>query len=110
MDITNKMLADLAYELGIDAGGGTASNNRERAGATSGGGSQMNMNDINKIADRYKGKSDSELLAEISKIKGKLKKDRKLYEQQLKAVQALRPMMNAEQRARLDKIIEILGE
>lgn len=99
MDITNKMLADLAYELGIDAGGGTVSS-----------GSQINMNDINRIADRYKSKSDSELLSEISQIKGKLKKDRKLYEQQLKAVQALRPMMNAEQRARLDKIIEILGE
>ncbi len=114
MDITNKMLSDLAGQLGIDAGSGTIAGNKGgaayRSGGNAGASGQVNMNDVKKIADSYKGKSDSELLSEIARVKETIKKDRSLYEQQLKAVQALRPMMNVEQRARLDKIIELLGD
>lgn len=104
LDITNKMLADLAGQLGID----TADGGKAGAGTKSNAGMQIGTNEMKRIAEQYKDKSDSEILSEISKVKEKIKKDRKLYEQQLKAVQALRPMMNAEQRARLDKIIALL--
>ncbi|MBQ2747936.1 MAG: hypothetical protein IJF28_05645 [Firmicutes bacterium] len=100
MDITNRMLADLAGQLGIDQG--VDSNGRRDAG--------ISMDDVQKVADAYKGKSEQEVLSEISRIKEAIKKDRKTYEQQLKAVKALRPMMNAQQKAKLDQIIAILED
>lgn len=100
MDITNRMLADLAGQLGIDSGG-------DSDGRRGGG---INMDDVQKVADAYKGKSEQEVLAEINRIKEAIRKDRKTYEQQLKAVKALRPMMNAQQKAKLDQIIAILED
>lgn len=59
-------------------------------------------------ANEYKGKSDDEILREIAKIKNVLKRDKRAYEKQLKTVKALAVTMNGEQRARLQKIIDLL--
>lgn len=93
VDITNKMLMELADEIGMKTGKQI---------------SDQNIEDMQKIAETMKDKGDEELLAEIAKVKEAIKKDRKAYEQQIKTVKALRPMMNREQRARLDRIIAML--
>ena len=69
MDITNKMLMDLAGEAGIK------------------GSAQLSEREIEGI-----------------------KKDRRAYEKQISAIKAMRPMMNKEQRARLDRIIALIEE
>lgn len=90
MDISNKMLMDLAGQLGLEK---SNSNNAKRAA---------------NMADKYKDKSDQELIDEILKVKNNLKKDRAQYEKQLKTIKSLRMMMNDEQKARLDKLIRLL--
>ena len=95
MDITNKMLLDLAGDAGIKTNGNV---------------SEKDINEAKQKAEQMKGKSEAELLAEIMELKKAIKKDRKTYEQQLKTVKALKPMMTAEQRMRLDKIIKMLEE
>ena len=54
------------------------------------------------------GKSDEEILREIKRVKSILKRDRKTYEKQLQTVKALAATMTEPQKARLQKIIEVL--
>ena len=99
MDIDNRMLLDLAKQLGIQG-------NQK-------GGGQSPQEDLAKAGQRastYLDKSDAELMGEILELKKAMKTDRSAYEKQLKAVKALRPMMDEKQRARLDKIIGLLME
>lgn len=101
MNITNRMLSDLAGQLGIEEGINDAEVLPQGIG---------NVDDMKRLAEKYKGKSDQEILSEITKIKDKIKKDKKTYEQQLAAVRALKPMMSSEQRKRLDLIISVLED
>lgn len=80
----NKILMDLAKQLGLPQ--------------------QAAESKVNE----YIGKSDEEILKEIKKIKNVIKRDKKTYEKQLQAIKALAGTMNGEQRARLQKIIDIL--
>lgn len=89
MEINNKMLMDLAEQLGLQR-------NVSKADAMS------------DLADKYKGKSDQELINEILKVKNSMKKDKSQFEKQMKAIKALRSMMNGEQKARLEKLIRLL--
>ena len=59
-------------------------------------------------AKEYMGKSDEEILREIKRIKSVIKRDRKTYEKQMQTIKALAATMNSEQRARLQKVIDIL--
>ncbi len=93
MDITNKMLMDLANEVGLKDGGQLSA--REIEG-------------MQKKAENIQGKGEAEILAEIMALKEAIEKDRKSYDKQMAAVRAMRPMMNAEQRARLDRIIALI--
>ena len=102
MDINNKMLMDLAEELGVSQKGG---NRGYDSGAT---GNDEELKRAAKRAESYKDKSDQELVSEIMALKEAIKNDRKAYDQQMKAIRALRPMMSGEQKARLDKIIQLL--
>lgn len=90
MDINNKMLMDLASQLGME--GNSSSGAKKAAG----------------MAKQYEGKSDDELMDEILNLKKAMKSDRGQFEKQMKAIKALRGMMNQEQRARLDKVIRLL--
>ena len=89
MDINDKMLMDLAEQLGF-------------------GRSASKPENVSDLADKYKGKSDQELIDEIMKIKRSMKKDRGQFEKQMKTIKALRTVMNGEQKARLEKLIRLL--
>lgn len=84
---------DLAEQLGL---GSSKSNNVSKADRMS------------DIAEKYKGKSDQELIDEIMKVKRSLKKDRAAFERQMKSIKAMRSMMTGEQKARLEKLIRLL--
>ena len=60
------------------------------------------------MAESMKGKSDSEILSEIMKLKSTLQKNPSAYEKQIRAVKSLRGMMNPEQRKRLDQVLDLL--
>lgn len=92
MDNNDKLLADLAAQLGL--GSPTVSKSDR----------------MSDLADKYKGKSDQELISEIMKVKHSLKRDRAQYENQMRAIKALRSVMSGEQRARLEKLIRLLEE
>ena len=80
----NKILMDLARQLGLPE------------------------NKAEAKAKEYMGKSDDEILREIKKVKSVIKRDRKTYEKQLQTIKALASTMNGQQRARLQKIIDLL--
>ncbi|MDD4565461.1 MAG: hypothetical protein PHE79_08340 [Eubacteriales bacterium] len=89
MDINEKHLMDLAEQLGF---GKTVSKS----------------DNVSDLAEKYKGKSDQELIDEILKVKRTIKKDKAQFNKQMKAIKALRSMMTGEQKARLEKLIRIL--
>ena len=80
----NKVLMDLARQLGFP------------------------QDKAESKAKEYMGKSDEEIFKEIKKVKMIMKRDKKNYEKQLQTVKALAATMNGQQRARLEKIIELL--
>ena len=80
----NKVLMDLAKQLGL------------------------HQETSESKAKEYMVKSDDEILKEIKKLKMIMKRDKKNYEKQLQAVKALAATMNGQQKARLQKIIELL--
>lgn len=90
MNINNKMIMDLAEQLGFE--NDSVSQARRAA----------------DMAEEYKNKDEDELLDEILNFKKAMKKDRAQFEKQLKAIKALRVMMNDEQKARLDKVIRLM--
>jgi len=89
MDINDKLLMDLAEQLGL----GPTVSKADR---------------MSDLTDKYKGKSDQELIDEIMKVKRSLKKDKAQFEKQMKTIKAMRSMMNGEQKARLEKLIRLL--
>ncbi len=93
MDINDKLVMDLAEQLGL---GPAKSNNVSKSDRMS------------DVAEKYKGKSDQELIDEIMKVKHSLKKDRAAFDKQMKAIKAMRSMMTGEQKARLEKLIRLL--
>lgn len=90
MDINDKMLNDLAGRMGLSGKSGSSVKRAEG------------------MAEKYKGKGEDELLAEIMELKKNIKKDPVAYQKQLQAIRALSGMMNKEQRARLDKVMRML--
>lgn len=80
----NKVLMDLAKQLGLP---------EEAAEAR---------------AKEYMAKSDEEILREIGKLKHVIKRDKKTYARQMQTLRALSETMNGQQKARLQKIIELL--
>ncbi len=89
MNINDKRLMDMAEQLGF----GKKSSKAEG---------------VADLADKYKGKSDQELIDEIMKVKRTIKKDKVQYEKQMKAIKALGAMMSGEQKIRLEKLIRLL--
>ena len=84
--MTEKMAAEIAAQLGI--GGSSAAS---------------------RVAiKQLEGKSDSELAAEILKLKKQLEANNIGAAQQRMLLSRLMPMMDANQKARLQKVIELL--
>ncbi|WP_312653810.1 hypothetical protein [Aminipila sp.] len=93
MSIDDKMLMDLANQLGLG-----------------GKNSKRTSDMISQATENFTGKSDDQLLQEILKLKQVLKKDRKAFDKQMEMVKALRPMMTGEQRKKLDGLLKMLDE
>lgn len=92
MDINQKMLLELAEQLGLE------SKSRDTARKAA------------NVAGEYANKSDEDLLGEIKKLKKEMKSNPSLFKKQMSTIYALRAMMNKEQRERLDKVISLLEE
>jgi len=90
MNIDNKMINDLARQMGLSTQDPTSIKIAE------------------KRAEQYMNKSDDELVHEILKLKESMKRDRAAFEKQMAAIKALGSIMKGEQKARLQKILELL--
>lgn len=86
MELNDKMVGDIARQLGI------------RPGRDNGQG----------ILRKLENKSDAELEREILKIKEQLRANNITYEKQISMLKSLAPKMNGAQRARLQRVIELL--
>lgn len=90
MDINQKMLMELANELGL------------------GPSKQSRVTEAVKSAEDYKNKSEGEILEEIMALKNTMKSDPAQFQKQLTALKALRGMLGQEQKARLDQVLAML--
>lgn len=88
MDINEKMAAEIAAQLGLGSNGG-----------------------VNKQLLRgLESKSDEELARDILRMKEQLAASNISSARQKAMLKSLMPMMNASQRARLEKIIRLISE
>ena len=85
MDLNEKMAAEIAAQLGL-------------------GGAPVNHNALKKL----EGKSDAELASEIMKLRDQLAANNISPQQQRMLISKLMPMMDSNQKARLQKVIELL--
>ncbi len=86
MKLDEKSIMELAGQLGVPA-------DKKKAAET---------------ARRYERKSDAEIEAEILKLQDKLNAANIPYDKQMALVQSLMPMMNGQQKARLNKVIGLM--
>jgi len=86
MELNDKMVGEIARQLGIKPG----------------------RNSGQDIMRQLENKSDAELEREILKIKEQLKANNVTYEKQLSMLRSLSSMMNGRQKARLQRVIELL--
>lgn len=92
MDIDDKMLQDLAKQVGVS------------------GNSAVAKKFMEQTAKNFSGKSDEQVLDEIMKLKQVIQKDKRAYNKQMETIKALKPMMNEEQKQKLDKLLNMLEE
>ncbi len=87
MELDEKMVNEIAGQLGLRKGKG-----------------------VDKRAlDYLASKSDAELERELLKIKEQLRAQNITYDKQLAMIKSIAPMMGPKERARLQKVVEILG-
>ena len=86
MSINEKNVGEIARQLGLSSGKGVSK-------------AQI---------DYLSSKSDAELERELLKIKRQLKANNISYEQQMTLIRSIAPMLDAKQRERLNKVIDIL--
>ena len=81
-------------------------NNRQRQATDN---SSLDEKDLRKTAQEYGKKSDAELLSDIMRAAGEGRKNGTLSDQALDEFAAnLSPMLNAEQKARLQSVLKII--
>lgn len=86
MSINEKNVGEIARQLGLSSGKGVSK-------------AQI---------DYLSSKNDAELERELLKIKRQLKANNISYEQQMALIRSIAPMLDAKQRERLNKVIDIL--
>ena len=86
MSINEKNVGEIASQLGLSSGKGVSK-------------AQI---------DYLSSKNDAELERELLKIKRQLKANNVSYEQQMALIRSIAPMLDAKQRERLNKVIDIL--
>ncbi len=90
-DINRQKLMELAASLGL---------------------SPIDKNKLRSVEDaakKYENKSEEEVLKELKQLKETLFADKASFERQMKLVKDIRPMLNTEQRQKLDRIIDLLS-
>ena len=86
MDLNEKMASEIAAQLGLS----------EKKGVDAG------------TVKKLEGKSDAELARDILRMKEQLAANNISPQQQIAIVRRLMPMMDANQKARLQRVIELL--
>ena len=86
MSINEKNVGEIARQLGLSGSKGVSK----------------------EQIDYLSSKSDAELERELMKIKRQLKANNVSYEQQMALIRSIAPMLDAKQRERLNKVIDIL--
>lgn len=86
MKLDDKTLKSLASQLGLSG----------KTGA------------VERQMKAYENKSDEELIKELLKLQEKLKAANIPYETQMRALESLMPMMNGQQKARLEKLVGLM--
>ena len=86
MDLNEQMAGEIARQLGLSGRNGVS-------------------RDVVRELER---KSDAELSRDILRLKAQLAENNISPQQQMAIVKKLMPMMNSEQKARLQKVIELL--
>ena len=82
-----------------------------RSGAQSDFKLKMDAKDAEAFARQYQGKSESEIEAEIRKVAAKGKADGSLNMSQVESfAESLAPMLNRDQKRKLDEIMRMLGK
>ncbi len=88
MELNEKMIGEIAGQLGLSGG-----------------------NNVGKQAlDRLAAKSDAELERDILKIKEQLRANNVTYDKQMAILRNIAPMMDSKQKARLQRVIELLNK
>jgi hypothetical protein len=88
MELNEKMIEEIAQQLGISDGG------------------KIGKDTINRLAQ----KNEADLEKELRNIKATLKAKNITYDKQVAILKQLAPMMNQKQRERLEKVVEILNK
>lgn len=90
MSVDEKLLMQLASQIGLK------------------GNASKDMRQAERQAQKFEGSSEKELLDEIMNLRSSMKSNPQMYDKQVKAIRSLRSMMNGEQKARLDKLLQLL--
>ena len=88
MELNEKMIGEIAGQLGLSDG----------------------KNVGKETLDRLAAKSDAELERDILKVKEQLRANNITYDKQMAMLKNIAPMMDAKQRARLQRVIELLNK
>ena len=115
MDLNEKTIAELAAQLGL-AGNRTTdhyydrstSNQHRQTNNRGPAGQSLPLGVSKKDIDYLSSKNDAELEHELLKLKAQLKANNVSYETQMAMIRSLAPMLDPKQRARLNKVVEIL--
>lgn len=86
MELDDRMISEIASQLGL------------------GGRKDIQRGSLEYLAS----KSDAELERELLKVKQQLKANNVSYEKQMAMLRSLAPMMDQRQRAKLQRVVEIL--
>ena len=70
------------------------------------------MEKMKSLAENYSGKSDDEILFEIIKLNKKMTEDMspEEYQDKLRKLEMIRPLLNEDQQNKLDKVLAILKQ
>ena len=86
MELDERMIGEIAQQLGLKG----------------------NSNMGQEVLRQFENKSDAELERDILRLKEQLKANNVSYQKQVAMLKNLAPMMNAKQKARLQRVIELL--
>ena len=103
MDLNDKTIAEMAAQLGLS---GKRVSSGQKGLQSQSLASQLGVS--KRDIEHLSSKSDAELEREILMVKEQLKANNVSYEKQVAMLRSIAPMLDPKQRARLNKVMEIL--